>query len=467
MSYYELLKESPASFVVLVLVSLIVTVLVYGAFPIIFANIRKTSITKKKYKRLCYGLNIVGMIFFIVINGKVSGGAYFLWTWILSNYGVKVLEKRKVLDTGNVIVNRELGNDKQERISERPITHIQPCPNPHQNSKPTAPNKTKSHKTKKTINKKLIVLLIVTPLTIAIILLLIIFFLVPEMKYNHAKKLLEEGNYELAYTAFLELDDFSDSEDMLRECRYIQAIKYRDIGDYELANKIFESLGNYRDSQIMIHKHDYRIVTHTSPTCTEAGSEVLECLGCKDSYTNYLKASHNYIVTETIDSSCTAAGNTSFECTICHDTYSEAIVIKSHNYSSATCTTPKTCRICGKTDGSALGHSTSGVKCSRCGDITFDTLTYSGNGSDVMDYSVPKGRFKITVTMTSGNGSIDVKVHYSDSYGDSFKMFNIFDAGNSEVAYLNGSTSGTIVVNASDSYWGNSGWKITIEAVEN
>ena len=94
-------------------------------------------------------------------------------------------------------------------------------------------------------------------------------------------------------------------------------------------------------------------------------------------------------------------------------------------------------------------------------------LTYSGNGSDVMDYSVPKGRFKITVTMTSGNGSIDVKVHYSDSYGDSFKMFNIFDAGNSEVAYLNGSTSGTIVVNASDSYWGNSGWKITIEAVEN
>ena len=32
-------------------------------FPIIFAKVRKTSITKKKYKTLCYCVNIIGIVF--------------------------------------------------------------------------------------------------------------------------------------------------------------------------------------------------------------------------------------------------------------------------------------------------------------------------------------------------------------------------------------------------------------------
>jgi DNA-directed RNA polymerase subunit RPC12/RpoP len=56
-----------------------------------------------------------------------------------------------------------------------------------------------------------------------------------------------------------------------------------------------------------------------------------------------------------------------------------------HEWLDATCTTPKTCSLCGKTEGEALGHIeeiiegkaadctntglTNGVRCTRCGEI--------------------------------------------------------------------------------------------------
>ena len=98
MSYIELLQESPALFFLVLFLSLIITVFVYGAFPVIFATIRKTPITKKKYKRLCYGINFIGVVFFVAFNGAaVSGGPYILWTWIFSSYGIKTFEARGLL----------------------------------------------------------------------------------------------------------------------------------------------------------------------------------------------------------------------------------------------------------------------------------------------------------------------------------------------------------------------------------
>ena len=85
----------------------------------------------------------------------------------------------------------------------------------------------------------------------------------------------------------------------------------------------------------------------------------------------------------------------------------------------------------------------------------------------MIDYTVPKGKFKITVTMTAGTGSVDVKVHYTGTYGDTYEWLYIINAGNSEVEYVDNLTSGTIVVNASSSYSGESSWVVTIEAVGN
>ncbi len=121
MSYFELYQESPLLPLIVLLISFVATIFVYGAFPFIFAKTTKKPITKKKYKRLCYGLNIIGVVLFISLNGAVSGGPYLLWTWIFSNYGVKTLTSRRLLkdnEQPNDLNNGVLGNDSYESMEE-------------------------------------------------------------------------------------------------------------------------------------------------------------------------------------------------------------------------------------------------------------------------------------------------------------------------------------------------------------
>lgn len=113
MSYIELLENSPVLFIAILFISFMVTILVYGAFPIIFSIFRKAPITKKKYKILCYGINLIGLLFFLLLNGVVSGGPYLLWTWIFSNYGYKKLKKDGlILEEGEFIENLSEKTDK-------------------------------------------------------------------------------------------------------------------------------------------------------------------------------------------------------------------------------------------------------------------------------------------------------------------------------------------------------------------
>ena len=97
MTYFDLFQESPALFFLVIVVSLIVTLLVYGVFPVIFSKTRKTPVTKKKYKGLCYGINAIGLVFFVVLNGASNGAPYLLWTCVFSSYGIKVLDSRNLL----------------------------------------------------------------------------------------------------------------------------------------------------------------------------------------------------------------------------------------------------------------------------------------------------------------------------------------------------------------------------------
>ena len=100
---YELFQQGPAVYLPVLLVSLIVTVLAYGAFPFIFAKTRNASITKKKYKRLCYGINFAVMIVFMIIQSSANNSTpynvfpYLLWTWVFSNYGTKLLGSRSIM----------------------------------------------------------------------------------------------------------------------------------------------------------------------------------------------------------------------------------------------------------------------------------------------------------------------------------------------------------------------------------
>ena len=95
---YELFQQGAEVYIPILLLSLVITVFAYGAFPFIFAKTRNKPITKKKYRRMCYGINVAVMFLFIVINGGASNGApYLLWTWVFTNWGTKILDVRGIL----------------------------------------------------------------------------------------------------------------------------------------------------------------------------------------------------------------------------------------------------------------------------------------------------------------------------------------------------------------------------------
>ena len=98
MSYLELFQQDPAALILVFILSLVITLVAYGAFPLIFAKTCKKSIASKKYRILCFGINAIVMFLFIIANGRASsGGAYVLWTLVFSNRGVRTLEERGCL----------------------------------------------------------------------------------------------------------------------------------------------------------------------------------------------------------------------------------------------------------------------------------------------------------------------------------------------------------------------------------
>lgn len=85
-----------------ILISLIITLALYCAFPLLSANYCKTPKNKKKYILTCYGVNLIVWVGFFILTELLtgdtsSGGAYILWTGVFSAVGIKTLDNRGML----------------------------------------------------------------------------------------------------------------------------------------------------------------------------------------------------------------------------------------------------------------------------------------------------------------------------------------------------------------------------------
>ena len=119
---YELFNQGPAAYIPIILVSLLITLVAYGAFPLVFARMRKKTITKKKYNLFCYCVNFLVMVLFVAMNGNSSSGApYLLWTWVFSMSGIKTLKIRGVLEETQ---NKNYKNDVSTEVAEVANTTI-------------------------------------------------------------------------------------------------------------------------------------------------------------------------------------------------------------------------------------------------------------------------------------------------------------------------------------------------------
>lgn len=103
--------------------------------------------------------------------------------------------------------------------------------------------------------------------------------------------------------------------------------------------------------------HEFVRATYL-PTCTQNGYTLYSCTVCGMSYTtNEVPATGHDYQSVNIDANCTEDGYTRHTCTTCGHSYKDNIVAASgHVWQAATCSTAKTCSVCGCVEGNPLGH---------------------------------------------------------------------------------------------------------------
>lgn len=88
-----------------VILGLFLTVAEFSLFPIIWAFVQRDTISAKKYRWICFGVNLaINLVFNIVITSSAAGyysAAYLLWTFVFTSVGVKILNSRNLLQSDN------------------------------------------------------------------------------------------------------------------------------------------------------------------------------------------------------------------------------------------------------------------------------------------------------------------------------------------------------------------------------
>ncbi len=129
-------------------------------------------------------------------------------------------------------------------------------------------------------------------------------------------------------------------------------------------------------------------------TCTEAGERVKECSVCGSNEVEAIEAGHQYTETEFKKPGCTTAGMAQLVCSVCGHTEDKILEAVGHTWQDATCTKPKTCSVCGATEGSPAGHTTDAGVCATCKEtlkkqspITIMGMRYSVNSANGVEWT--------------------------------------------------------------------------------
>ena len=109
--------------------------------------------------------------------------------------------------------------------------------------------------------------------------------------------------------------------------------------------------------------HDWSDWTVTTEaTCTEKGEKTRSCQreGCDAVETEEIAAKgHTEVIDAAVEPTCTKPGKTEGKhCSVCNEVLvaQTEVPAKGHTWTAASCTEPRTCSVCGATDGEALGH---------------------------------------------------------------------------------------------------------------
>lgn len=111
------------------------------------------------------------------------------------------------------------------------------------------------------------------------------------------------------------------------------------------------------------HQHSWEWVIDRAATCGTSGVKHEFCEGCskvRNENTEILPTrNHTFCWITDEEATCSEVGIKHEECSGCHIKRSMNTVIpatNNHDYADATCTSPKTCKVCGVTSGDKLSH---------------------------------------------------------------------------------------------------------------
>lgn len=188
--------------------------------------------------------------------------------------------------------------------------------------------------------------------------------------------------------------------------------------------------GESYSEKIIKQPHKYKD-TVVSSDCVNGGHTSHKCAVCGDAFVDTYTAAlgHNY-TEKVISSTCVSRGQKTGTCTRCGSTYREKLPKGEHRFSPATCTQAKSCTVCGKVEGTALGHSYSNGACSRCGaqdpaqqtgPVNFSVTVRSDKGKLISGVSVKVYVEDVLVGSGTTDGSGAVKLQLSKS-GSSYRI---------------------------------------------
>ena len=144
--------------------------------------------------------------------------------------------------------------------------------------------------------------------------------------------------------------------------------------------------------------HDWSDWTVTNEaTCTAKGEKTRSCQrkGCNETQTEEIAAKgHTEVIDPAVEPTCTKPGKTEGKhCSVCNEVLvaQTEIPAKGHTWTAASCTAPRTCSVCGETDGEPLGHDwgewtvTAEATCTEKGEKTRSCQREGCDATDTVD----------------------------------------------------------------------------------
>ena len=107
------------------------------------------------------------------------------------------------------------------------------------------------------LSKKRALIILAGMCVIVIVELLFVKYIVPMTKYNHAQRLLDNKQYEEAYSILEGLDTFNNAPDAIKQGEFDRAMALCEDGEYDDGYAILQELGDFNNASEEILKSKY------------------------------------------------------------------------------------------------------------------------------------------------------------------------------------------------------------------